>query len=308
MGSLIYSNPESKSEFANILLPLGDIFKRPIQSLVILPPSVKFYLIFIATTTLLCAPMLVELIGIWYTSSSYHHCFFAIPITVWLVWRRRQHQPEIKINIISIMIGVTGVILFTALMLAGQEKNINFFQHLAFPYLLISGHIIFFGRERTNYHSLALLFLFFMVPIGDIFLPPLQSLTSFSITYLFDVTGMEIVRQDNLLTTRSGRFFVDEACAGMRFIIAALMIAALFATLQIKSRKIFFIFIGLAVIIAIIANIARAYLMVLIATLSQMKYATGLDHYYFGWVLYFLTFVVILSLGRVLSRQSKQQS
>lgn len=62
-------------------------------------------------------------------------------------------------------------------------------------------------------------------------------------------------------------------------------------------------FIGMAMTIAFGVNIMRAYAMVLIATLSDMQLATGVDHFWFGWIMYFLSFTLIIVLGRTLAER-----
>ncbi|MEL7019791.1 MAG: archaeosortase/exosortase family protein, partial [Pseudomonadota bacterium] len=57
------------------------------------------------------------------------------------------------------------------------------------------------------------------------------------------------------------------------------------------------VFIGLATILALAANGLRAFSMVWLATISDMQWGVGLDHYYFGWLIYLAMFFALYGLG-----------
>lgn len=263
------------------------------------------YIAYITVLLLLLGPMVRDLTHIWLTGSAYHHCLFAGPIAIALYWRNRDKAESISTTKTSMFIASLLSLGLLCLMAVGQNLGINFIQHSAFAGLLISGFLFLFGFAQVRLHGAALLMIFFMIPVGDVFLPPLQTITASSITELFQLTGMSISRDGNLLTTNAGRFNVAESCAGMRFMMSAAMIAFLFGALNLTNKKMIAVFVGAALVLAVLVNMVRAYLMVLIATLSDMRYATGIDHLYFGWLIYFASFAMIILLGRALVERSK---
>lgn len=260
---------------------------------------------YIAVLLLLFGPMVRDLTHIWLTGSAYHHCLFAGPIAIALYWRKRDKAESINSTKTSMLTATLLSLGLLGLMVVGQYLGINFIQHFAFAGLLISGFLFLFGFEQVRHHGAALIMLLFMIPVGDVFLSPLQTITASSITELLQLTGMNISRDGNLLTTNAGQFNVAESCAGMRFMMSAAMIAFLFGTLNFTNKNMIAFFVGAALVLAVLVNMIRAYLMVLIATLSDMRYATGIDHLYFGWLIYFASFAMIILLGRALVERSK---
>ena len=62
------------------------------------------------------------------------------------------------------------------------------------------------------------------------------------------------------------------------------------------------LFVALSVIVPIVANGLRAYMIVMIAHLSDMKLALGVDHLIYGWVFFGLVMLLLFWVGLVLAR------
>jgi EpsI family protein len=85
---------------------------------------------------------------------------------------------------------------------------------------------------------------------------------------------------------------VVEACSGLRYLIASFTLGCLYAYLSYRSLKYRLVFVALSVVVPIIANGLRAYAIVIIGHLSNMKLAVGVDHLVYGWL--FFGFVMLL--------------
>ena len=57
------------------------------------------------------------------------------------------------------------------------------------------------------------------------------------------------------------------------------------------------LFVALSVIVPIIANGMRAYMIVMIAHLSDMKLALGVDHLIYGWVFFGIVMLLLFWIG-----------
>ena len=110
------------------------------------------------------------------------------------------------------------------------------------------------------------------------------------------------------IQTGAGRFEIAEACAGLNFVLAAIMVASVYAYLSFstwRGRSTFFVF---AVIVAFAANLLRAYALIAIATISDMQLAVGPDHVLMGLVFYGLVFAILLLTGeRFATRKTAEQ-
>ncbi|GER04830.1 hypothetical protein JCM17846_25120 [Iodidimonas nitroreducens] len=135
-------------------------------------------------------------------------------------------------------------------------------------------------------------YLFFMVPFGDFAIAPLQDLTAHYTAILVRWTGIPIYHENWTLVIPGGTFLVAEACAGVRFLIACVALGALIAGTFLKRWWKRVVFLTLAIAVPIIANVVRAYGIVLVAHYSNFEHAVGVDHLIYGFV--FLSFVMLI--------------
>ncbi len=241
-------------------------------------------------------PAVWHLVGIWLTSSAHHHGLLALPLTFWLLHRdgafaSSQRAPTLCLPLVA---GLCGAVGLTAV---GYLTDLKIAQHLGVYLALVTALAIYFGAPGLRRHGAALAFLGFMVPAGDLLIPPLQGLTTEAILLFGRWVDLALTRDGFLLTSDAGRFVVAEACAGLRFLMAALMLATFYGLACRFPATRMAVFIGLATILALAANGLRAFSMVWLATISDMQWGVGLDHYYFGWLIYLAMFFALYGLG-----------
>jgi EpsI family protein len=106
------------------------------------------------------------------------------------------------------------------------------------------------------------------------------------------LSGIPVFREGTYFEIPSGRWTVVEACSGIRYLIASVTLGCLYAYLTFRSLRRRLLFVALSVIVPVFANGVRAYMIVMLAHLSNMRLAVGVDHLIYGWV--FFGFVMIL--------------
>src|SRR6185369_4407333 len=79
--------------------------------------------------------------------------------------------------------------------------------------------------------------------------------------------------------------------------IASITVGALFAYLSYQKPWKRILFVVLSVIVPIIANGMRAYMIVMIAHLSDMKLALGIDHLIYGWLFFGIVMLLLFWIG-----------
>jgi EpsI family protein len=87
-------------------------------------------------------------------------------------------------------------------------------------------------------------------------------------------------------STPTAHWSVVEECSGINYLIASVVIGVLYTYLTYRSTLRRVVFVGLFVLIPLLANGIRAYLIVLLAYLTNNRLATGVDHIWLGWVLF----------------------
>ncbi len=137
-----------------------------------------------------------------------------------------------------------------------------------------------------------LLYLVFLVPFGAFLTPALQTFTA-----RFTVLGLNLLHIPNFVDDLTieipeGLFYVAEACAGLRFLIAAIAFGVFYALLNYTSPARRALFIALSVVVPVVANGIRALGIVVLGHALGSAEAGAADHVIYGWV--FFSFVMLL--------------
>jgi EpsI family protein len=156
---------------------------------------------------------------------------------------------------------------------------------------------ILLGWQVTSKMLFPLLFLFFMAPIGEELTPYLINITADFTVYLVGLTGIPIYREGTFFELPTGSWSVVAACSGTRYLIASLTLGTLYAYLNYQSTKKRAIFILFSIIVPIIANSLRAFMIVMIGHFSDMQLATGVDHLIYGWVFFGIVIGIMFYVG-----------
>ncbi|MEL6364786.1 MAG: exosortase A [Pseudomonadota bacterium] len=229
----------------------------------------------------LYAPTWASMVSVWTHSVTYNLDFFVMPIAAFLVWLRRDllltATPRFE------PLAVVPALGFGCLWVLGHAGYVQLFEHAGVVGMLVSAIVGCIGRQAARVLAFPIAFLFFMVPFGDEFIPMLQNVTADFTVALMRAFGFAIYRDGIFLQTTGGRFQVAEACAGVRFLVANVMIAALVSHLSFDRWWKHGTFMVVAVATPIVANGFRAFGIVLIATLTNGEVATGVDHLVYGW-------------------------
>ncbi|MCL5061119.1 MAG: EpsI family protein, partial [Candidatus Thermoplasmatota archaeon] len=142
-----------------------------------------------------------------------------------------------------------------------------------------------------------LMFLFFAVPVGEFLIQPLMGITADFTVAMLQATGIPVYREGMFFSIPSGDWSVVEGCSGLRYLIASVTLGVLYAYLTYRSWKRRLLFSVAAVVVPIFANSGRAYMIVMIAHLSDMKLALGVDHYIYGWVFFGIVMLLLFWIG-----------
>jgi EpsI family protein len=153
------------------------------------------------------------------------------------------------------------------------------------------------GRQVVLALAFPLAFLFLAVPVGKGLMPPLMDFTADFAIAALRLTGIPVYREGTFFSIPSGNWSVVEGCSGIRYLIASFTGGCLFAYLSYRSLYKRLLFIAASIIVPIIANGLRAYLIVMIAHLSDMRLALGVDHLIYGWVFFGLVMLLLFWVG-----------
>jgi len=231
----------------------------------------------------------------WAHTETYAHGFVVAPISLWLVWRMRARLREMEPRPSWPAIALLAAAGFGWLL--GQFGAVNALSQASFVAMLVLTVPAIVGVRIARVLMFPLGFLFFAVPIGDFLLPALMERTADFTVAALRLSGVPVYREGMLMVIPTGRWSVVEACSGVRYLIASLMVGTLFAYLSYTALWRRWVFVGVSILVPIVANWVRAYMIVMLGHLSNNRIATGVDHLVYGWVFFGIVMLLMFWIG-----------
>ncbi len=231
----------------------------------------------------------------WDTSTAYGHCYLILPMTLYLLWDRREifaeRPPRLELvwALLGLPIGAAWLLAERLGIMEGRQL-----MAVASIELLL---LVLLGWRLFAALSGPLLYLFFLVPFGAFLTPMLQRFTA-----AFSIVGLNLLGIPNyadrfIIETPAGVFFVAEACAGLRFLIAAIAFGVFYALLNFRSTNRRALFIVASIAIPIVANGFRALGIVVLGQILGSAEAAAADHIIYGWVFFSIVMLLLVAAG-----------
>jgi len=240
-------------------------------------------------------PTFLSMVQIWERSETFAHGYLIFPISLWLIWRRRDVLAALSPR--TDLRGLLAFALAAAGWLLADAGSVSVVEQYAFIAMLIASVWAVLGWGIIRALLFPLLFLFFAVPTGEFLTEPLMEITADFTVALLQLTGIPVYREGLFFSIPSGNWSVVEACSGLRYLIASVTLGLLYAYLTYRSWKRRVLFTIAAIIVPILANSGRAFMIVMIGHLSGMRLAMGVDHYIYGWVFFGLVMLLLFWIG-----------
>ena len=236
-----------------------------------------------------------SLVSIWWRSETFAHGFLILPISLYLIWDERERfrgltpSPNYRALALLAVIGFG----WLSCRLAGVLVLEQYFAVAAIPVAVWA----VLGNAVMRQLAFPLGFLLLGVPVGEFLIPPLIDFTAAFTVAGLRLTGVPVLQEGNQLTLANSRWSVVEACSGLRYLIACVTLGILYAYLTYRSWWKRGLCVLASVIIPIIANGFRAYMIVMMGYLSDMKLAVGVDHLIYGWVFFGVVVLLFFWVG-----------
>jgi exosortase A len=237
----------------------------------------------------------LAMLEIWNRSETFAHAFVVPPISLWLIWRQRAVLAQLTPRPQAIFL--LPMALAGLLWLVGDLAAVNAATQFAFTGMLVLTVPAALGWPVARAIAFPLGFLFFAVPFGEFLMPLLMEATADFTVMAVRASGIPVYREGMQFVIPSGNWSVVEACSGIRYLMASVMVGCLFAYLNYRSTKRRWIFVGVAIVLPLVANWLRAYMIVMLGHLSSNKIATGADHLIYGWVFFGIIMLGLFMIG-----------
>jgi exosortase A len=232
---------------------------------------------------------------IWWRSDTYAHGLVVPPAALWLMWRKRAQLATLVPK--PTLLGLLCMLGAALLWLAGDLVSVNAVTQFAFMALIVSAVPTLLGWQVTRALLFPLLYLFLAVPVGDFMLPQLMEWTADFTVAALRLSGIPVYREGLQFIIPSGSWSVVEACSGIRYLVASFTVGCLFAYINYQSLRKRLMFVGVAILVPLLANWLRAYMIVMLGHFSGNTLATGVDHLVYGWVFFGVVITVMFMIG-----------
>jgi exosortase A len=236
-----------------------------------------------------------SMVSTWERSDTFAHGFLIFPFSAYLIWTQRSRLSSLRLQPNPLALVALVVIGFCWLL--AILASVQVFEQVFLVAMIPAAVWAILGNRMVGALSFPLAYLLLAVPFGEALIPPLIDFTADFTVAALQLTGIPVYREGSFFTIPSGNWSVVEACSGLRYLIASFTLGTLYAYLTYRSLKRRLAFIALSVIVPIIANGVRAYLIVMTGHLSDMSLAVGIDHLIYGWIFFGLVMLLLFWAG-----------
>lgn len=233
--------------------------------------------------------------AIWNRSGTFAHGYLVAPISLWLVWRKREVLAGLPVrpSLSGIAFGLASALAW----LLAQLVSVDAVAQLALVGMVIGTVWGLAGDAVGRTLAFPLGFLAFCVPFGEFLFPSMMDRTADFVVGALRLSGIPVYVEGRSLVISSGHWEIVEGCSGVRYLIASVVVGSLYAYLNYRSLIRRSLFVALAVAAPILANWLRAYGIVLLGHISDNRLATGVDHIIYGWVFFGIVMLGLFWIG-----------
>lgn len=244
----------------------------------------------------LYADVLYHLVRHWKLVPDCSHGFLVAPLALYFAWERKRDLVRapvegswwgllpLSLGVLALGIGRLGVEL-TAM-------------RSGFVLTLIGLVLLLFGREVFRILAFPLLFLFLMVPLPqslvNVVAFPLQLIAAGAAVGALHWLRIPALLEGNIIHLADARLFVEEACSGLRSLMALLTLGVVFAYFFRRNLLERLLLVASTIPIAILVNAIRVAATGILAHRWGEGAASGFIHDFQGVITFAVAFAVLL--------------
>ncbi|HEX4172064.1 MAG TPA: exosortase A [Acetobacteraceae bacterium] len=234
-------------------------------------------------------------VNVWCSSTAYNHCFLVIPIVFYLLCDRRATLrgtwpiPYPLASIAGLPLAVAWLIAERVGVMEGRQLVAMSFAQLLF--------FVALGPRLWWMIAGPLLFLYFLVPFGAFLTSTLQDITTTFVAHGLPSLHIPVYVTGHTIEIPEGTFLIARACAGLRFLLAAIAFGCFYALLVYRSLLRRVVFIGISIVVPVLANGVRALGIVAVSHYIGSVEAVEADHVLYGWIFFSIVILILILLG-----------
>lgn len=251
-----------------------------------------------------CRDTVTGVLGMWnqFEAGEFAHGYLVLAISLYMVFaKRRQLALETPCSYAPALFALA---LGSGLWLVARLVEVQLVQAFAVLVMMIAVIWVITGNRIALKFLLPVAFLMFAIPVWSPLSPLLQQLTADVVYSMVRVAGLPAMRQDYLIILPYGSLSIEEACSGLRYLLAALTLGVLYAWLNYEKTGARLLVVAIAALAAILGNVIRVFVVIYLAYKTRMQHPWVSDHLAFGWWLFGGVILVLLLVDVLFSRRA----
>lgn len=248
-------------------------------------------------------PILRNMVHHWSVVEDYQHGFIVAPLALFFAYERRWDLEDAPVKgswlgLIPMLLGLTSLAI-------GRLGTELMTMRGGFVLTLIGLVLLLLGREIFKILAFPLFFLFLMVPLPQSLVNtiafPLQLIAAKFAVWSLQELGIPALVEGNIIHLAHAKLFVEEACSGLRSLMALVTLGVVFAYFFKRGALWIKLFLVASTIpIAIFINAFRVALTGFLAHHFGENAAGGVIHDFQGIFTFGLAFSMLLGEGRLI--------
>ena len=276
---------------------------RQLKSENTIVPYLKFGII-AGLVIFLYFPELKFTIHEWFDDYQYSHGILIPFVSGYLIWRKREDlrtsivQPDMK----GLIVLLTGI----SLLIIGYAAYEPFIRRYSLIITIMGLTYFLLGKQISKILLFPVGYLIFMIPMPYIFfrsmaihLRPINTKAACAVS---EFLGIPLVQDGATLYLPNATLQVIDWCTGIQSIIAVSALSVLYANLTQRSIVSKIILVVLAIPLAIMGNIFRIILNIVLAYVFGERVLSGIIHNFQGVINFLCTLVLLFFVGNIIHK------
>ena len=267
--------------------------------------KIKIYLIIITVLIgIIYWPTFVWMKARFLEVESYYSHGFLVPfVFLFLIWRQRDMLKTVSLS--SQNVGLVLLICSLLIHIIAFRWAINFLSGFSLILSLAGLVLYLFGKRLTYKIFFPICFLIFMVPLPQVLIITISfKMKIFAAqvaTAIINIIGVPAIRAGSIVYLPNTLLTIGSPCSGLRSLISLTALGSVFAYLvNLSVTKKISLFL-MSIPLALLSNIIRIVLLLLVAFVYGADVATGKFHDFSGFLVFIFTLVGLIIVGRLLA-------
>lgn len=239
----------------------------------------------------------------------YSHGYLVPFVFAYLIWIKRKELREsvIKPVNLALLIFVPALLIH----LLAYFFEINFVSGFTLLAVIFGLVLYLYGADITKKIIFPVMFLIFMIPLPQVMIInisfKMKMMAAQVATAVINLMGIPAIRDGSMVYLKpETTLTIGNPCSGLSSLIALTALGALYAHIVKMSNTRKIILFLLSIPVALLANIMRIVLLLLIGFAYDAKIATGkFVHGFLAFLLYVFAIAGLIIVGRILSWERK---